>query len=107
MLDAELAGDAYTSSTAALGEVSAAADGLRTERARLEGLQAGLIGAAAARDITRGHFPSEQAALKHLYLTLTSLDPTGHGRAKWTNRWKAPLNAFDLAFDGRLSAGRK
>ncbi|SQD93377.1 hypothetical protein FMEAI12_1480001 [Parafrankia sp. Ea1.12] len=55
----------------------------------------------------RGHFPSEQAALKHLYLTLTSLDPTGHGRAKWTNRWKAPLNAFDLAFDGRLSAGRK
>ncbi|AEH07706.1 MULTISPECIES: IS256 family transposase [Protofrankia] len=55
----------------------------------------------------RGHFPNEQAALKHLYLTLTSLDPTGRGRAKWMIRWKAPLNAFDLAFDGRLSAGRK
>ncbi|ONH35146.1 hypothetical protein BL254_13270 [Protofrankia sp. BMG5.30] len=38
---------------------------------------------------------------------LTSLDPTGRGRAKWMIRWKAPLNAFDLAFDGRLSAGRK
>jgi transposase-like protein len=55
----------------------------------------------------RGHFPNEQAALKHLYLTLTSLDPTGRGRTKWMIRWKAPLNAFDLAFDGRLSAGRK
>jgi transposase-like protein len=55
----------------------------------------------------RGHFPNEQAALKHLYLTVTSLDPTGRGRAKWMIRWKAPLNAFDLAFDGRLSAGRK
>jgi transposase-like protein len=55
----------------------------------------------------RGHFPNEQAALKHLYLTVTSLDPTGHGRAKWMIRWKAPLNAFDLAFDGRLTAGRK
>ncbi|SBW17270.1 transposase mutator type [Candidatus Protofrankia californiensis] len=55
----------------------------------------------------RGHFPNEQAALKHLYLTIISLDPTGRGRQKWMIRWKAPLNAFDLAFDGRLSAGRK
>lgn len=55
----------------------------------------------------RGHFPNEQAALKHLYLTILSLDPTGRGRQKWMIRWKAPLNAFDLAFDGRLSAGRK
>jgi hypothetical protein len=23
------------------------------------------------------------------------------------NRWKGALNAFDLTFDGRLSAGRK
>jgi hypothetical protein len=23
------------------------------------------------------------------------------------NRWKAALNAFDITFDGRLSAGRK
>jgi putative transposase len=55
----------------------------------------------------RGHFPSEQAALKHLYLVVVSLDPTGRGRQRWTNRWKAALNAFDITFDGRLSAGRK
>jgi transposase-like protein len=55
----------------------------------------------------RGHFPNEQAALKHLYLTIVSLDPTGRGRRRWTNRWKAALNAFDIAFDGRVSAGRK
>ncbi len=34
-----------------------------------------------------------------------SLDPTGKGRKRWTNRWKAALNAFDITFDGRLSAG--
>jgi putative transposase len=50
----------------------------------------------------RGHFPSEQAALKHLYLTIISLDPTGRGRQRWTNRWKAALNAFAIAFDGRI-----
>ena len=55
----------------------------------------------------RGHFPTEQAALKHLYLTVISLDPTGRGRQRWSNRWKAALNAFDITFDGRLSAGRK
>jgi len=55
----------------------------------------------------RGHFPTEQAALKCLYLTTISLDPTGAGRKRWTNRWKAALNAFEITFDGRLSAGRK
>jgi putative transposase len=55
----------------------------------------------------RGHFPTEQAALKHLYLVVISLDPTGQGRQRWSNRWKAALNAFDVTFDGRLSAGRK
>jgi hypothetical protein len=49
---------------------------------------------------------TEQAALKCLYLALMSLDPTGKGRQRWTNRWKAALNAFDIAFDGRLAAGR-
>jgi hypothetical protein len=29
-----------------------------------------------------------------------------HGNP-WSNRWKAALNAFDITFDGRLSAGRK
>jgi putative transposase len=55
----------------------------------------------------RGHFPTGQAALKHLYLVTISLDPTGRGRQRWSNRWKAALNAFDITFDGRLSAGRK
>jgi transposase-like protein len=55
----------------------------------------------------RGHFPTEQAAMKCLYLALMSLDPTGTGRQRWTNRWKAALNAFDITFDGRVSAGRQ
>jgi putative transposase len=54
----------------------------------------------------RGHFPTEQAAMKCLYMALMGLDPTGKGRGRWTMRWKAALNAFDIAFDGRLSAGR-
>jgi putative transposase len=55
----------------------------------------------------RGHFPTEQAAIKCVYLAIMSLDPTGQGRKRWTNRWKAALNAFEITFDGRLSAGRK
>lgn len=39
-----------------------------------------------------------------LYLAVASLDPTGKGRARWSNRWKAAPNAFDIAFDGRISA---
>jgi transposase-like protein len=54
----------------------------------------------------RGHFPTEQAALKCIYLAILSLDPTGKGRKRWSNRWKAALNAFEITFDGRLSAGR-
>ena len=55
----------------------------------------------------RGHFPTEQAALKCVYLAIMSLDPTGKGRQRWINRWKAPLNAFEIAFPGRLTQGRK
>lgn len=51
----------------------------------------------------RGHFPNEQAALKCVYLAVMALDPTGRGRARWTQRWKQALNAFDITFDGRLS----
>jgi putative transposase len=54
----------------------------------------------------RGHFPNEQAALKCVYLAMMSLDPTGAGRRRWITRWKPALNAFDLVFGGRLSAGR-
>jgi len=50
----------------------------------------------------RGHFPNEQAAMKCLYLTIRSLDPTGRGRQRWSNRWKPALNAFAVTFEGRI-----
>ncbi len=50
----------------------------------------------------RGHFPTETAALKCVYLALMSLDPTGKGRQRWMNRWKPALNAFTIAFPGRI-----
>ena len=50
----------------------------------------------------RGHFPTEQAALKCLYLVTRSLDPTGRGRARWVMRWKPALNAFAITFEGRI-----
>lgn len=52
----------------------------------------------------RGHFPSEQAALKCLYLVTRSLDPTGRGRARWTMRWKPVINAFAITFGDRWPA---
>ena len=54
----------------------------------------------------RGHFPTEQAALKCVYLAPMSLDPTGTGRKRCSNRWKVAVNAFNVTFDGRVSAGR-
>jgi transposase-like protein len=56
---------------------------------------------------SRGHFPNEQAALKCVYMAIMSLDPTGRGRKRWSQRWKAALNAFEITFDGRLSAARR
>ncbi len=55
----------------------------------------------------RGHVPNEAAALKCVHLAVMSLDPTGQGRRRWTIRWKPALNAFEIAVEGRLSAGRK
>lgn len=55
----------------------------------------------------RGHFPTEQAALKCVYMAIMSLDPTGVGRQRWSNRWKAALNAFTLAFPGRILPSTK
>ncbi|UZF48275.1 IS256 family transposase [Rhodococcus rhodochrous] len=51
----------------------------------------------------RGHFPTEQAALKCLYLATRALDPTGRGRARWAMRWKPALNAFAITFEGRIN----
>jgi len=52
----------------------------------------------------RGHFPTEQAALKCLYLVTRSLDPTGTGRTKWSMRWKPAINAFAITFGDRFPA---
>jgi transposase-like protein len=51
---------------------------------------------------TRGHFPTEQAAIKCLYLVTRSLDPTGSGRTRWAMRWKPALNAFAITFADRF-----
>ena len=50
----------------------------------------------------RGHFPTDQAALKCLYLVTRSLDPTGRGKTRWALRWKPALNAFAITFEGRI-----
>jgi transposase-like protein len=52
----------------------------------------------------RGHFPTEQAAIKCLYLVTRSLDPTGTGRTRWAMRWKPALNAFAITFSDRFPA---
>ncbi len=51
----------------------------------------------------RGHFRTEQAALKCVYLAVISLDATGNGAKRWTRRWKPALHAFD----GRLIAAQQ
>jgi transposase-like protein len=53
---------------------------------------------------TKGHFPTEQAALKTLYLVTRSLDPRGTGQARWVTRWKPALNAFAVTFADRMPA---
>jgi transposase-like protein len=61
------------------------------------------LNARFRRAITvRGHFPTEQAALKCLYLVVRSLDPKGTGQTRWTMRWKPALNAFALTFGDRM-----
>ena len=52
----------------------------------------------------RGHFPSEQAAMKTLYLVTRSLDPKGTGQTRWATRWKPALNALAITFANRIPA---
>jgi len=52
----------------------------------------------------KGHFPTEQAALKTLYLVTRSLDPKGTGQARWITRWKPALNAFAITYADRMPA---
>jgi putative transposase len=69
----------------------------------IESVQARIRKAVKAR----GHFPTEQAALKCVYLAVMSLDPTGTARRRWSNRWKPALNAFTVAFPDRIITNRK
>ena len=52
----------------------------------------------------RGHFPTEQAAMKTLYLVVRSIDPKGTGQTRWVPRWKPALNAFAITFADRMPA---
>ncbi len=63
------------------------------------------LNARCRRAVTvRGHFPTEQAALKTLYLVTRPLDPKGTGQAGWGSRWKPALNAFAVTFANRMPA---
>jgi transposase-like protein len=68
-----------------------------TSRLKVKSLNARYRRAVRAR----GHFPTEQAALKCLYLVTRSLDPTGTGRTRWTMRWKPVIDAFAITFSDR------
>jgi hypothetical protein len=65
----------------------------------LPGLELGTHGINA-----KGHFPTEQAALKTFYLVTRSLDPNGTGEARWITRWKSALNAFAITYADRMPA---
>src|SRR3954454_6708690 len=67
---------------------------------RIESLNARYRRAVKAR----GHFPTEQAAMKCLYVVTRSLDPPERGRPRWTTRWKPALNAFAITFADRWPA---
>jgi putative transposase len=54
----------------------------------------------------RGHFPSEQAAMKCLYLVTRSLDPTGRGRTRWAMRWLSRPEARCRHCCRSVSSGR-
>jgi transposase-like protein len=48
-----------------------------------------------------------KAALKRVNMEIMSLDFIGKGQTRWTMRWRTAPNAFDITFDGRLSAVRQ
>ena len=54
----------------------------------------------------RGHFPTEQAALKCVYMALMSLDPTGKGRRRWMMRWLSRPGARFRCCYWSVSPGR-
>lgn len=55
----------------------------------------------------RGAFPSEQAAIKTLYLTIRTMTrPDGAIGITRSNGWKATLNAFAIQFGDRININR-
>ena len=50
----------------------------------------------------RGHFPTEQDAMKCLYLVTPSLDPKCTDQTRWATRWKPALNAFAITFADQM-----
>lgn len=61
---------------------------------------------ARLRKVTRnrGHFPSEQAAIKVLYLAIQHLiEPKGGDRNQVAPGWKSALNALTLYFGDRIT----
>jgi hypothetical protein len=64
------------------------------------------IGAVAAEEDRVSSSPLTLTAVKSA-AAIISLDPTGRGRQRWSNRWKEALNAFEITFNGRLSTNRK
>jgi putative transposase len=60
---------------------------------------------ARLRKVTRnrGQFPSEQAALKVLYLAVRNLEEfRGPNAGIRSSGWKQALQAFTIYFDGRI-----
>jgi transposase-like protein len=52
----------------------------------------------------RGHFPSEQAAVKVLYLAIRELiEPKAGDRNHVAAGWKSALNALTLYFEDRIT----
>jgi putative transposase len=55
----------------------------------------------------RGAFPTEQAALKTLYLTVRAMTrPDGAIGVTRSNGWKATLNAFAIQFGDRININK-
>jgi putative transposase len=52
-------------------------------------------------------FPQRHRRVEMLVPGHPRSGPAGRGRRRWTNRWKAALNAFDITFNGRVTAGRR
>jgi transposase-like protein len=52
----------------------------------------------------RGHFPTEQSALKVLYLVATERRPNRSNPTGQINGWKTILNALTIHYSDRIQA---